>query len=154
MKDSSTTLARPPSGVRSRGPLVIVVDGDEATSALYAAGLATSGFMVLEAHDGESAVEKATQFGPHAMVLDLILPGCDGLLVTRMLREIESTREMCIVGVSAMRPEIGEPMALSAGCDAFFAKPIMGATLAAELIRLLAKRVGHQGSPDLSRVMR
>jgi DNA-binding response OmpR family regulator len=153
MKGSSTALGRPDSGVRPRGPLVIVIDADRSSRALYAAELVSSGFMVLEAPDGESAIEKATQFAPHAVVLDLVLPGCDGLQVARILRETEATKGVCIVAVSALRPEVAESMALSAGCDAFFPKPVMGATLAAELIRLLAKRVG-QGDADLSRVRR
>ncbi len=147
MKDSSA--------VRPRGPLVVVVDGDETTGALYASGLATSGFMVLKAHDGASALEKARQFRPHAIVLDLVLPGCDGLQVARSLRGIEATRDACIVAVSSLRPELAEPMALSAGCDAFLAKPVTGATIAAELIWLLAKRVGGgAAAPDLTRVLR
>jgi two-component system cell cycle response regulator DivK len=147
-------IARPPSGVRPRGPLVIVVDGDESARAVYATELAASGFMVLEANDGASAIEKATQFKPHAIVLDLLLPGCDGLKVTRRLREIEATREVCIVALSAMRSEHAEPMAMAAGCDAFFAKPVMGAALIAELIRLLAKRAGRGAGADLTRVQR
>ena len=154
MKDPSVPLARPRSGVRPRGPLVLVVDGDEAVRGVFATELAASGFMVLEAHDGASAIEKATQFGPHAVVLDLVLPGCDGLKVARRLREIDATREVCLVAVSAMRSERGEPMALAAGFDAFFAKPVMGATLIAELIRLLAKRAGRGPAADLTRVIR
>jgi DNA-binding response OmpR family regulator len=154
MSASKPTLGRPPSGVRPRGPLVLVVDGDEAVRALYATELAASGFMVLDAHDGASGVEKATQFGPHAIVLDLVLPGCDGFKVARRLREIESTRDVAIVAISSLRSERTEPMALAAGCDAFFSKPVMGATLVATLIRLLARRAGQGTAPDMSRIVK
>jgi DNA-binding response OmpR family regulator len=120
--------------------------------ARYATELAASGFMVLEAHDGATGLEKATQFGPHAIVLDLVLPGCDGFKIARRLREIESTRDVALVAVSALRSERAEPMALAAGCDAFFSKPIMGAALIATLIRLLARRAGQGAAPDMSRI--
>ncbi len=146
------SLGRPPSGVRPRGPLVLVVDGEEANRGLFATELAAAGFMVLEAMDGATAIEKATQFGPHAVVIDLVLPGCDGFKVVRRLREIEATRDICVVAVSGLHTDRVEPMALAAGCDAFFPRPVMGATLIAEIIRLLARKADH--GADLSRVLR
>jgi DNA-binding response OmpR family regulator len=132
----------------------LVVDGEDGSRGLFASELAAAGFMVLEAVDGATAIERATQFGPHAIVMDLVLPGCDGFKVVRRLREIEATRDMCVVAVSALRAERVEAMALAAGCDAFFARPVMGATLIAELIRQLAKKAGAGSPPDLSRVLR
>ncbi len=119
---------------------------------MYATELAASGFMVLEAHDAASGIEKATQFGPHAIVLDLVLPGCDGFKVARRLRELEATRDVCVIAISALRSERAEPLALAAGCDVFLAKPLMGATLVASLVRLLARRAGQGAAPDMSRV--
>ena len=151
---SAPPLGRPPSGVRPRGPLVLVIDGEEGTRGVFATELAGAGFMVLEAADGAGGIEKATQFAPHAVVLDLVLPGCDGFKVARRLREIESTRDVAIVAISSLRSERTEPMALAAGCDAFFSKPVMGATLVATLIRLLARRAGQGTAPDMSRIVK
>jgi DNA-binding response OmpR family regulator len=139
--------------VRPRGPLVLVVDGEDGSRGLFASELAAAGFMVLEAVDGAGAIEKATQFGPHAIVTDLVLPGSDGFKVVRRLREIEATRDVCVVAVSSLRAERVDAMALAAGCDAYFARPVMGATLIAELIRLLAKKSDAAQAPDLSRVI-
>jgi PleD family two-component response regulator len=117
------------SGVRPRGPLVLIVEDEDSIRELYAAELAAAGFMVLEAADGATALEKAMQFGPHAVVLDLMLPGIDGFKVARKLREDDRT-----------------------GCDSFLSKPVIAAALIGELVRLLARRSQTASAPDLSRV--
>ena len=86
MSDLPTNSSRPSSGVRPRGPLVLVAEGDDGSRDLFARQLAQAGFMVLEAEDGAAAIEKTLQFGPHAIVLDMALSGVDGLKVARRLR--------------------------------------------------------------------
>jgi CheY-like chemotaxis protein len=149
--------ARPPrpfSGVRPRGPLVLVVDAAEGSRELYSAELATAGFMVLEAADGAAAIEKAVRFGPHAIVLDLMLPGIDGYKVARRLRADTRTSGVLIIAVASLtadRAEKIESMAVAAGCDAFMSKPVLGAALVGEIVRLLAAR---RSGADLTRVRR
>src|ERR1700722_21039012 len=147
--ESSVPLRRPPSGVRPRGPLVLIVEDEDSLRELYAAELASAGFMVLEAADGAAGIEKALQFGPHAVVLDLMLPGIDGFKVARRLREDERTSDAVIVAVAAPSAEKLEAMALAAGCDAFLAKPVLGAALVGEIVRLLAAK---RSVADLTRV--
>jgi CheY-like chemotaxis protein len=137
---------RPFSGVRPRGPLVLVVDADQESRDLYSTELATAGFMVLDAADGAGAIEKAQRFGPQAVVLDLALPGIDGLKVARLLRADTRTSGISIIAVAAVtadRPDTLEAMALAAGCDALMRKPVLGAALVGEIVRLLAARRTH-----------
>jgi len=142
---------RPFSGVRPRGPLVLVVEEAEGARELYSAELAGAGFMVLEAADGATAIEKSFRFGPHAVVLDLMLPGVDGFKVARRLRADARTRDVVIIAVAAPTSERLESMARAAGCDAFLAKPVLGAALVGEIVRLLAAR---RSAADLTRVKR
>ena len=145
---------RPFSGVRPRGPLVLVVEAAEGSRELYSAELATAGFMALEAADGATAIDKALRFAPHAVVLDLMLPGIDGFNVARHLRADARTREVLIIGVATLAADTTDrvdAMALAAGCDAFMARPILGAALVGEIVRLLAAK---RSAADLTRVRR
>jgi DNA-binding response OmpR family regulator len=152
MSDSSPPR-RPMSGTRPRGPLVLIVEDEDSIREMYAAELAAAGFMVLEANDGSSAIEKALQFGPHAVVLDLMLPGIDGFKVARKLRSEDGTRGVAIVALTALASKKFEDLALAAGCDAFLSKPVLGAALVGTIVRLLAKR-RDSSRPDLGRLAR
>jgi DNA-binding response OmpR family regulator len=150
---SSSPPRRPYSGIRPRGPLVLIVEDEDSLRELYAAELAAAGFMVLEASDGATAVEKALQFGPHALVLDLMIPGVDGFKVARRLRGDDRTHDVAIIALTALTSKKFEQLALGAGCDAFMSKPVLSAALVGELVRQIARRAKASGSsPDLTRV--
>jgi len=124
--------------------MVLVVEEEDEVRELYAAQLAAAGFMVLEAPDGSTAVEKALQFGPRAIVLDLVLPGIDGLKVARRLRADERTQDVAIVAFAALNAPDGTggsglgTLAIAAGCDSFFSKPVAPATIIREVLLLVA----------------
>jgi DNA-binding response OmpR family regulator len=126
--------------------LVLVVEDEDDVRELCAAELAAAGFMVLEAPDGSTAIEKALQFGPHAVVLDLTLPGIDGFKVARRLRSDDRTREVAIIAVTGLTSpgSVGgdgfEALAIAAGCDSFFSKPVAPGMLVGEVVRLVARR--------------
>jgi DNA-binding response OmpR family regulator len=128
---------------------VLVVEDDDNLRDLFSTELAAAGFMVLEASDGASAVEKATRFAPHAVVLDLMLPGVDGFKVARRLRGDERTADVAIVAFTALTSEKMQELARAAGCDSFMSKPILPAALIGELVRLLALR---RATADMSRL--
>src|SRR5579884_346373 len=138
MPSSSVPERRLRSGLRARGPLVLVVEDDETIRDLFASELASAGFMVLEAADGAVAIEKAQCFGPHAIVLDLMLPGVDGFKVARRLRGDERTRDVAIVALTALMSKKFEELAFHAGCDSFMTKPVTPSAVVKELIRLLS----------------
>jgi len=155
MTERSIRPHRPMSGVRPRGPLVLIVEDEDSLRELYAAELASAGFMVLEATDGATGIAKAFQFGPHAVVLDLMLPGIDGFKVARRLRSDDRTHEVAIIAVTALTSQKFENLALAAGCDAFMSKPVLTAALIGELVRQIARRAKSGGSePDMSRLAR
>jgi DNA-binding response OmpR family regulator len=128
------------SAARARGPLVLIAEGLADAREQYAVELVGGGFKVLEAVDGLVAIEKALRFGPHAVVLDLALPGADGLEVARRLRGEPSTSDVAILAVADLPAETTEPAALAAGCDAYMSKPLLGAALVGEIVRLLGAR--------------
>jgi DNA-binding response OmpR family regulator len=136
-------------GAKSRGPLVLIIEDTTDLRDLFAAELATDGFLVIDAGDGEVGIDKAKQFEPDAIVLDLMLPGINGFNVARILRAYEPTRNVVIVAVTALSSVRLQTLALEAGCDSCLHKPVLGAAVVRELMRLLvAKRSGA----DLTRV--
>jgi CheY-like chemotaxis protein len=145
---------KPPSGTRQRGPLVLIVEDDDVTRDVYATELASAGFMVLEADSGAAGIEKAFQFGPHAVVLDLMLPEIDGFKVARRLRSDDRTRDVPIIALTALVSGKSRELALGAGCSAFFSKPVAPEALVGELVRLIARRTRESSTPDLSRLYR
>ena len=130
---------------------MLVVEETANARELYSAELAAAGFMVLEAADGATAIEKALRFGPHAIVLDLMLPGVDGFKVARRLRGEDRTKDVVLIAVASMPADRLESIARAAGCDAFLAKPVLGAALVGEIVRLLAAK---RSVADLTRVRR
>ena len=134
---------------RTRCPLILVIDDTEDLRELFAAELATDGFLVIDAADGETGIEKARRFEPDGIVLDLMLPGINGFHVARTLRGEERTRNTAIVAVTALRSQHHHAMAFDAGCDACPSKSVLGAAVAAELTGLLFQR---RPAGDISRL--
>ena len=140
-----------PRSVRARGPLVLIIEDTTDLRDLFAAELATDGFLVIDAIDGEAGIEKARRFTPDAVVLDLMLPGINGFNVARVLRGHESTRDTVIVAVTALTSSRLLSMAIEAGCDSCLCKPVLGAAVVRELMRLL---VARRSAADLTRLKR
>jgi CheY-like chemotaxis protein len=88
------------------------------------------------------------------VVLDLILPGVDGFKVARRLRGDDRTQDVALIALTGLASQKFEQLALAAGCDAFLSKPVLTATLIAELLRQMARRARSGNGPDLSRVAR
>jgi DNA-binding response OmpR family regulator len=129
--------------------LVLIIEDTTDLRDLFAAELATDGFLVIDAVDGEAGIDKAKRFEPDAIVLDLMLPGINGFNVARILRSHEPTRNAAIVAVTALTSMRLQSMALEAGCDSCLVKPVLGAAVVRELMRLL---VAKRSAADLSRL--
>jgi CheY-like chemotaxis protein len=117
----------------------LVVDDTPVNVKLVTALLKANGFAVTVATSGEEALDlvKATEFG--LMLLDLRLPGIDGLTVARTVRSSSGHPQPVIVAVTASAMKTDVAAALEAGCDAFVSKPINTRTLIPLLRDLLAR---------------
>ena len=116
---------------------ILVVDDDPALRQLLADYLSASGFVVDTAVDGRQMHERIAQVAPDAIVLDLMLPGEDGLSLARELRK---TSEVPILMVSARGEEIDRVVGLEVGADDYLPKPFSPRELLARL-RALLRRV-------------
>lgn len=103
---------------------VLVVEDNPLNLELVRDILVVAGYDVLEAVDGTAGVEIARLEKPDLVLMDLQLPGLDGLEATRILRADPALRKTAIVALTAHAMRGEEERALAAGCDGFITKPI------------------------------
>ena len=120
-------------------PMVMVVEDFEDNRFMMRRLLEMSGYRVLEAINGEEAVELAQRERPQLILMDLSLPQLDGLAATRRIREHAELQDVPIVAVSAHDTADFHADALAAGCNDYVTKPIDFDQLEALLARLLPK---------------
>ena len=123
-------------------PRVLVVDDDPDLRELLADYLGASGFAVEVAGDGTQMRERMAAAAPDVLVLDLMLPGEDGLSLARELRR---TSDIPILMLSARGEEIDRVVGLEVGADDYLAKPFGPRELLARL-RALLRRAGSGAS--------
>jgi two-component system cell cycle response regulator DivK len=127
----------------SEPPTVMVVEDFEDNRFMMRRLLEMSGYRVLEAINGEEAVELAHRERPQLILMDLSLPQLDGLAATRRIRQHAELRDVPIVAVSAHDTADFHADALAAGCNDYVTKPIDFDQLEALLQRLLPKKSGR-----------
>lgn len=120
-------------------PLVLVVEDFEDNRFMMRRLLEMSGYRVVEAVNGNQAVEAAASEQPDIILMDLSLPQLDGLAATRRIREQQGSRRVPIVAVSAHDSADFHAEALAAGCNEYVTKPIDFDQLVDLLSRLTAK---------------
>ncbi|HKG11897.1 MAG TPA: response regulator [Pyrinomonadaceae bacterium] len=120
-------------------PLVLVVEDFEDNRFMMRRLLEMSGYRVVEAVNGNQAVEAAERDHPDIILMDLSLPQLDGLAATRRIREQQGSHRVPIVAVSAHDSADFHAEALAAGCNEYVTKPIDFDQLVSLLSRLTAK---------------
>lgn len=116
---------------------VLVVDDTPLNRELANDVLATAGYTVLEAEDGNGLLERVKRERPDIILLDLKLPGVDGFTLARQLKADPAIRRIPIVAATAdVMPE-KQGRALTAGCDAYVRKPLNAKDLLQLVARLL-----------------
>jgi CheY-like chemotaxis protein len=102
--------------------------------------LEAKGYQVRAAADAEEALALLETFRPRLILMDIQLPGMDGLELTRRLKAAPATRDIVILAVTAQAMKGDEERALAAGCDGYIAKPVDTRALPEVVARHLAGR--------------
>ena len=121
-------------------PKILVVDDEEDLLELLRYDLTREGFMVVCASSGEEAVKKAGSEALDLILLDLMLPGLDGLQVTKLLKENPDTRKIPIVMLTARGEETDIVKGLELGAEDYITKPFSKKVLVARLKAVLRRR--------------
>lgn len=103
---------------------VLVVDDNATNLKLACDVLEMEGFAVLRATNAEEAVRELERTVPRLILMDIELPGMDGLTLTRQLKTDPRFRAIPIVAMTAYAMKGDDAKALAAGCDGYIAKPI------------------------------
>jgi CheY-like chemotaxis protein len=103
---------------------ILIVEDYEDTSLAMRLALERKGYHILEASDGEKAVEVAVRERPDVVLMDLNLPVLDGIAAAERIRANPDSRNAVIVAVTAHHDQDYRARALAAGCNAFVTKPI------------------------------
>ncbi len=106
------------------GAPVLVVDDNPTNLKLIRLLLTHAGFDVRTAGDAEEAVRVLDTFAPRLILMDIQLPGMDGLELTRLLKADPKWRDVCVVALTAYAMKGDEKKARAAGCDGYITKPI------------------------------
>ncbi len=125
-------------------PHILVVDDDPDLLELLRSYLGSNGFSVAVAADGVAMRAELAARAPDAIVLDLMLPGEDGLSLTRALR---ANSQVPILMLSARGEELDRVIGLEVGADDYLAKPFGPRELLARLRALLRRGQGAAGTP-------
>jgi DNA-binding response OmpR family regulator len=128
------------------GKRVLIVDDDKKTVELVKLYLNRDGYRVLTAYDGIEALRQAREGRPDLIVLDLMLPGMDGLDVCRTLRD-ES--DVPIIMLTAKTTEQDKLTGLDLGADDYVTKPFSPKELAARVRALLRRLPGERGPSEV-----
>lgn len=107
-----------------RRPLVLLVEDDPADRQMYGKALWYNGFDVIEGEDGEEAVALAMEHVPDLVLVDLLLPGLNGIEVCRRLKEDPETAEIPVIALTARAEWEFGLLARDAGCLRYLEKPI------------------------------
>src|SRR2546426_6323336 len=139
--DGEAALARcPGSALRSQHrSLVLVVDDSPHTREMYSEYLSFRGLGVITAPDGESALELALAKQPELIVMDLAMPGINGITVVHSLKRDPRTRRIPVLVLTGHALRAIQEGALEAGADAFLTKPCLPEELEEQVRRLLPR---------------
>jgi two-component system, cell cycle response regulator DivK len=103
---------------------ILIVDDNVDNLALTQILLECEGFDVRLAEDAETALRTLETYRPHLILMDVQLPGMDGLQLTRRLRHDPCLKDVIIVALTAYAMKGDEENARAAGCDGYITKPI------------------------------
>ena len=106
------------------GEPILIVDDNVSNTKLMAFLLASKGYDVRTAADADEALAVLAVFRPRLILMDLQLPGMDGLTLTRQLKADPATHAIVIIAATAYAMKGDEERALAAGCDGYITKPI------------------------------
>lgn len=116
---------------------ILVIEDNETNIYLVGFILRKNGFEVIEARSGEEGVELAIKEKPNLILMDIQLPGIDGLEATRRIRESEAEEEVPIITLTSYAMTGDRDKSLAAGCTGYIEKPINPDTFMGEIEKYL-----------------
>ncbi len=135
--------------------LVLVIEDNWVNRELVTDVLESGGFRVTQAQTAEEGLRLARELLPDLILMDISLPGMDGLAATRALKADPATAHLPVIALTAHVMRGDEAIALEAGCDGYLSKPIdtrkFSATIAGFIKAALSRSKGDP-TPNVTRL--
>ncbi|MGO9308394.1 MAG: response regulator [Spirochaetia bacterium] len=116
---------------------VLVVEDDPTVMSLIVILLEREGYGVIQAVSAEDGIRLAAEQAPNLILMDVALPGMDGLEATRLLKSKDATSRIPVIALTAQAMKEDAERAARAGCDGFIVKPISLRPFIGEVARFL-----------------
>jgi phosphate regulon transcriptional regulator PhoB len=130
---------------------VLVIDDEKDIVSLLRYHLEKSGFQCLESMDGSAALRLVREHHPDLLILDLMLPGMDGLEICRQLRQDSTTARLPILMLTAKAEEVDRVVGLEVGADDYVVKPFSPRELVAR-VRAILRRAHEPADLSVRRI--
>jgi CheY-like chemotaxis protein len=121
-------------------PKILLVEDFDDTRLMMKMWLEKRGYRVIEAETGEEAITLAQREAPDLIIMDVMMPGMNGLDATQQIRQYQALRRTPIVAVSAYGADEYRRLAIQAGCNEYVSTPFEPTELAELITSLLAGR--------------
>jgi len=131
---------------------ILIVDDEPHIVELVKFNLETEGFKIIEAFDGNQAIELAHSQKPDLIILDLMLPGIEGLQVCKELRAAKDTRDIPIIMLTARSEEIDKILGLEIGADDYITKPFSPRELTARVKAVLRRATAADNNQNIIKI--
>lgn len=118
---------------------ILIIEDNAANMKLACLLLGSAGHQVLRAIDAETGLTLARNDLPELILMDIQLPGMDGLAATALLKQDAATAAIPVIALTAMAMKEDREKTRAAGCDAYIAKPLRYQELYAAIDALLAR---------------
>jgi len=126
------------NGAAETLPTILLVEDFDDTRLMMKLWLMKNGYRVLEAETGEEAIDVAQRERPDLIIMDMMMPGMNGLDATQRIREYQALQRTPIVAVSAYGANEYRSMAIQAGCNEYVSTPFEPSALAELIASLIA----------------
>lgn len=121
------------------GESILIIEDNPINLKLVQVLLKKEGYNILTATDATEALALLKDFHPHLILMDLQLPGMDGLQLTKLLKKNPHTQDIIIVALTAYAMKGDKDRAIDAGCDGYITKPFDTRGLSATIASFLKK---------------
>jgi CheY-like chemotaxis protein len=132
-------------GSKVMNELILVVEDNELNAKLVRDFLGAMGYRVIESTMAETGLQMAREQGPDLILMDIRLPGMDGVSALRELKRDPATQQIPVMAVTASVMPSERDECLTAGFDGYHAKPINVKGLLEEMRALLGEGPGNRG---------
>lgn len=119
---------------------ILIVEDNEINRKLIRTILSSKGHLLIEARDGEEALQSIVMERPDLVLMDIQIPKIDGLEATRRIRAMEDLKDTPIIALTAHAMEGDKEKILDAGCDGYIAKPINTRAFLSEIESIITGR--------------